>query len=69
MSREYMVLIVPEPSELMIDLDDSPARIFMRFTEQPSDDFLGRIADENPGHRIYCLMGASSWYSARGGDQ
>ena len=69
MSREFMVLIVPEPSEDAIDLDDSPARIFMRFTEPPSDDFLGRLADGNPGHRVYCLMGASSWFSARGGDQ
>ena len=65
MSREFMVLIVPEPSELMIDVEDSPARIFMRFTEPPSDDFLSRRADGNPGHRVYCLMGASSWYSGR----
>ena len=65
MSREFMVLIVPEPSELMIDVEDSPARIFMRFTEPPSDDFLRQLADGNPGHRVYCLMGASSWYSGR----
>jgi len=66
MSREYMVLIVPEPSEDAIDIDDSPARIFMRFTEAPNDDFLGRLAAAHPGHRVYCLMGASSWHSDRG---
>lgn len=65
MSREFMVLIVPEPSEDSIDVNDLTARVFMRFTERPSEDFLGRLADENPGHRVYCLLGASSWYSGR----
>ena len=64
MSKEFMVLIVPEPDE-MSDVDHSSARIFMRFTERPSDDFLRQLADGHPGQRVYCLTGASSWYSAQ----
>jgi hypothetical protein len=61
MSREYLVLIVDEPPEFR-DIDDMPARVFMRFTEQPDDEFLGRISAENRGKRVYCLLGASTWW-------
>ena len=63
MSRDYMVLIVPEPTEETIDIEDLPARVFMRFTEPPPDEFLQRLSAANPGHRVYCLLGASSWHS------
>ena len=45
------------------DIEDQAARVFMRFTEPPSDDFLNRLAIANPGKRVYCLTGASSWHS------
>lgn len=47
------------------NIDDQPAHVFMRFTEQPNDEFLSRLARANPGRRVYCLMGASTWYSAQ----
>lgn len=62
MSWEYMVLFVDEP-ENEHSIDDMPARVFMRFTEAPSDDFLQRLAVSNPGKRVYCLLGASTWHS------
>lgn len=64
MSREYMVLIVDEPTD-RYDVDDMPAKVFMRFTEQPTDNFMNRIARDNPGKRVYCLLGASSWYGGK----
>lgn len=60
MSREYLVLLV-KPDEHG-EVDGQPAEVFMRFTEQPSDDFLGRIATSNPGKRVCCLIGASTWH-------
>lgn len=62
MSREYVVLIVDEPPEDR-DVEDMPARIFMRFTQEPAEDYLLRLAKGHPGKRVYCLMGASSWYA------
>lgn len=66
MSREYLVLIVDEPPEGRdIDSDDAAkAEVFMRFTEEPSDAYLERLARANPGKRIYSLMGASTWHSS-----
>lgn len=61
MSMEYMVLIVDAPDDN--DVDGASAEVFMRFTERPDDDFLGRLARENPNKRVYCLSGASSWWS------
>lgn len=60
MSREYLVLLV-EP-DANGSIDGQPAEVFMRFTEQPESNFLGRIATSNPGKRVYCLMGASTWH-------
>ncbi len=62
MSREYIVIIVDEPTDGH-DVDGESARVFMRFTEPPSDEFLLRIAKENLGKRVYSLLGASSWTS------
>lgn len=56
-----MVLIVDEPPEFS-DIADMPAKVFMRFTEEPGDEFLSLIAKENPGKRVYCLLGASTWH-------
>lgn len=63
MSKGFLVLIVPEPEELG-DIDDSPAHIFMRFTEHPGDDFLIRLAEQHDS-RVYCLTDASSWFCPR----
>lgn len=61
MSREYMVLIADEPPcDRCIEY--LHAKVFMTFTERPDDDFLGRIAAQNPGKRVYCLLGASTWH-------
>lgn len=60
MSREYMVLFA-KPDENG-SIDGMEAEVFMRFTEEPSTDFLGRLAKERPGTRVYCLLGASAWH-------
>lgn len=62
MSQEYMVLLVKKPKNDTLSIDDQPAKVFMRFTEPPDDDFLNRLALANPRHRVYCLMGASTWH-------
>lgn len=62
MSRECIVVIV-QPDERG-NVDGAPAEVFMRFTEEPDADFLQRIATSQPGKRVYCLMGASTWYEA-----
>lgn len=64
MSQEYMVLLVDKPDESTNSIDDQPAKVFMRFTEKPSDDFLAQLARENPMSRVYCLLGASTWHEA-----
>jgi len=61
MSQEYMVLIVDVGGKDR-NIDDAPAKVFMRFTEEPTTEFLEAIAKENPGKRVYSLLGASSWY-------
>ena len=64
MSKEYMVLLVEKTEDDdSLDIDGQPAEVFMRFTEPPSDDFLNRLAKIKPKHRVYCLVGASSWHS------
>ncbi len=63
MSKEYMVLLVDEP-ENEHNVDGQPATVFMRFTEHPGNDFMYRLAAYNPGKRLYCLIGASTWFSA-----
>ena len=64
MSREYIALIVDAPDDASeAELEGSKVEIFMRFTEHPGDAFLQRLAASYPGKRVYCLMGASSWYS------
>lgn len=68
MSREYMVLLV-EPLEVcpgVATVEGAQAEVFMRFTEEPDSDFLHRLAGENPGKRVYCLLGASTWHSSAG---
>lgn len=60
MSREYMVLLVDEPEDG--DVDDMAARVYMRFTEEPRAQYLEGLAAYYPGKRVYCLMGASTWY-------
>lgn len=63
MSKEYMVLLVEKTEDDdSLDIDGQPGEVFMRFTEPPSDDFLKRIAKSRPSHRVYCLVGASSWH-------
>lgn len=57
-----MVLIVDEPSNETIDIDDLPAKVWMRFTEAPSDNLLIGVSRVHPGKRVYCLMGASTWH-------
>ena len=64
MSKEYMVLLVDEPEDG--DVEDQPAEVYMRFTEEPASDYLERIAHSHPGKRVYCLMGASTWYLEEG---
>lgn len=63
MSREYMVLLVDEPANEH-NIDGQAAQVFMRFTEQPDEEFLGRVSQANPGKRVYCLLGASTWFNA-----
>jgi len=65
MSKEYLVLFVDEPGSWR-DVDGQKAEVFMRFTEEPTEDFLSQLARQNRGRRVYCLMGASSWFSADG---
>lgn len=60
MSREYLVLIMPEPEDG--DIEDAEARVYMRFTEEPSEDYLHRLAWQYPGQRVYSLLGASTWH-------
>lgn len=65
MSQEYLVLLV-EPTEVcpgVSTIEGAKAEVFMRFTEAPGESFLSQLAYENPGKRVYCLMGASTWYS------
>ena len=64
MSQEYMVLLVKKPKKGTLSIDDLPAKVFMRFTEEPSGEFLNRLAAANPTKRVYCLLGASTWHSA-----
>lgn len=45
------------------DIDGQSAKVFMRFTEEPDESFLKRLAIANPGKRVYCLSGASTWHS------
>lgn len=59
MSKDYMVLIVQPDNG---DIDGASAKLFMRFTEPPDDDFLKRLAATVPGKRVYTLSGASTWY-------
>lgn len=61
MSKDYVVILVKEPKD-GYDIDDMAAQVFMRFHEQPADDFLDRIAAANPGKRVYSLLGAASWH-------
>lgn len=61
MSREYLVLIVEVPDDNR-DINGLPAEIFMRFTEEPTSDFLERLAQMNEGKRVYSLLGASTWH-------
>lgn len=63
MSKEYMVLIVQPDNG---DIDGASAKVFMRFTEPPDDDFLKRLAASVPGKRVYCLSGASTWCEVAG---
>ena len=62
MSKEIIVLLVDDPGDQQ-DIDDAAAKVFMRFTEPPEEDFLQRLAQANPGKRVYCLTGASTWHS------
>lgn len=65
MSKEYMVLIVDVPDDASeAELEGTQARVWMRFTEQPRGDLLQGLAEENPGQRVYCLMGASTWWTS-----
>lgn len=64
MSKEIIVILVDEVDESS-DIDGQPAQVFMRFYEPCDPDFLRRLANENPGKRVYELSGASSWYSSR----
>lgn len=65
MSKEYMVLIVDVPGDASeAELEGAQARVWMRFTEKPRDDLLLGLAEENPGQRVYCLLGASTWWSS-----
>lgn len=62
MSRCYMVVrVTPDENG---EVDGQPAEVFMRFTEEPSDEFLSRLANEQPSKRVYCLLGASTYYEA-----
>jgi hypothetical protein len=61
-SREYLILIVDEPPDGK-DVDGATAEIFMRFTEEPTEGFIERVARLHPGRRVYSLLGASSWQS------
>ena len=64
MSKEYLVLIVEDPDKYdQYDVDGLPAEVFMRFTEEPKEEFLITVARAHPGKRVYCLMGASTWHS------
>ena len=62
MSAEYLVLLVDAPDPGSLSIDGKKAEVFMRFFEQPSEDFLNRLAEGRPGKRVYCLRGASSWH-------
>jgi len=62
MSREYMVVIVQPNQDSTVD--GASAEVFDRFTEAPDADFLERLAESRPSERVYCLMGASTWYEA-----
>lgn len=64
MSKEYLVLLV-DAGEDDHSVDGKKAEIFMRFTEEPSEEFLQRVAKLNVGKRVYSLMGASTWYYDR----
>ena len=64
MSRSYMVLFVSPDQDGSVD--GMEAEVFMRFTEPPTDEFLKRLADEQPGVRVYSLMGASTWHESNG---
>lgn len=63
MSREYMVLLVETPTPDTNDIQGCKAEVFMRFTEEPTQDFLYRLSQQHPTKRIYSLMGASTWFS------
>lgn len=60
MSREYLVLFVK--ANHLGQIDGQPAEVFMRFTEQPTSQFLDDLATSRPGERVYCLMGGSTWH-------
>lgn len=62
MSAEYVVMLVDEPGEEE-DIEGCAAQVFMRFTQEPTPEFLAKVAKSNPGKRVYCLMGASTWYA------
>lgn len=63
MSKEYIVLYVKESTDSN-EIDGQPAKVFMRFTEEPPSDFLYRLAKDAPGYRVYCLLGAATWHAA-----
>lgn len=64
MSQEYMVLLVKKPRDDTLSIDDQPAQVFMRFTEKPDDEYLTSLAKFHSDCRVYCLLGASTWYEA-----
>lgn len=68
MSKDVVVMLVDDPGEDETNIDGQSATVFMRFYEPCTDDFLKRIANENPGKRVYQLSGASTWHSARTND-
>lgn len=63
MSAEYIILLVDEPESETNSIDGQAAKVFMRFYEPPTPEYLKTVARENPGKRVYSLLGASTWYS------
>ncbi len=59
MSRDYVVIVVNTTDD---DIDGVQGRVVTRFTEHPGDDYLFRLAQEQPGRKVYCLSGASTWH-------
>lgn len=59
-----MVILVTPRDTYGEGIEGAQAEVWMRFTEKPPADLLRRLARENPGKRVYCLLGASTWFEA-----